>query len=70
VLKTAGGPIGAGEVSTRAGIPAQRARAELFRLMGEGKVECKQVGGQLLWALKLGTPTEERYEKLAKKLTP
>ena len=69
VLKAAGGPMSAADISAKVGAELHRVRAELFRLMGERKVEGKQVGGQMLWALKSGAPAEERYEKMARKLT-
>jgi len=58
------------ELSQRTGIDVARLRVDLFRLMGEGKVERRQRGNELTWALKVGKPIEERYEKLAKKYVP
>lgn len=58
------------ELSQRTGIDVARLRVDLFRLMGEGKVERRQRGNELTWALKVSTPIEERYEKLAKKYVP
>jgi len=69
VLKVAGEPMNAADIATKVGAELHRVRAELFRLMGERKVEGKQAGGQMLWALKSGAPAEERYEKMARKLT-
>ncbi len=58
------------ELSQRTGIDVARLRVDLFRLMGEGKVERRQRGNELTWALKVSVPIEERYEKLAKKYVP
>ena len=58
------------ELSQRTSIDVARLRVDLFRLMGEGKVERRQRGNELTWALKVSTPIEERYEKLAKKYVP
>lgn len=69
VLKETKEPINADEISTRVGAPVLRVRAELIRLMGEKKVEGMQKGGQMVWSLRLGTPAEQRYDKMTKKLT-
>ena len=69
VLKDAKEPISADELSARVGAPVLRVRAELLRLMGEKKVDGRQKGGQMVWSLRLGTSTEQRYDKMAKKLT-
>jgi len=58
------------ELSQRTSIDVARLRVDLFRLMGEGKVERRQRGNELTWALKVGVPIEERYEKLSKKYVP
>lgn len=58
------------ELSQRTGIDVARLRVDLFRLMGEGKVERRQRGNELTWALKVSVPIEERYEKLSKKYPP
>ena len=58
------------ELSQRTGIDVARLRVDLFRLMGEGKVERRQKGNELTWALKVSVPIEERYEKLSKKYMP
>jgi len=69
VLKASGEPMSASDIAAKAGVELHRVRAELFRLMGERKVEGKQAGGQMRWALKSSAPAEERYEKMARKLT-
>jgi DNA-binding transcriptional ArsR family regulator len=58
------------ELSQRTGIDVPKLRVDLFRLMGEGKVERRQKGNELTWALKVSAPIEERYEKLSKKYVP
>ncbi len=70
ILKAADKPLNIGEISKRVGVDVPRLRVDLFRLMGEGKVETRRVGGQLTWTLKVSKPIEKRYEKLAKKYTP
>jgi len=69
-LKNAEKSLTVDELSQRTGIDVARLRVDLFRLMGEGKVERRQRGNELTWALKVSTPIEERYEKLAKKYVP
>jgi len=68
-LKASGEPMSAGDIAVKAGVELHRVRPELFRLMGEGKVEGKQMGGQMMWALKSKIQSEERYKKMARKLT-
>ena len=68
-LKASGEPMSAGDIAAKAGVELHRVRPELFRLMGEGKIEGKQRGGQMMWALKSEVPSEKRYEKMARKLT-
>ncbi len=68
-LKASDEPMGAGDIAAKAGVELHRVRPELFRLMGEGKIEGKQRGGQMMWALKSEIPSEKRYEKMARKLT-
>ena len=70
ILKAADKPLNISEISKRVGVDVPRLRVDLFRLMGEGKVETRRVGGQLTWTLKVSKPIEKRYEKLAKKYTP
>jgi DeoR/GlpR family transcriptional regulator of sugar metabolism len=69
-LKNAEKSLTVDELSQRTGIDVARLRVDLFRLMGEGKVERRQKGNELTWALKVSVPIEERYEKLSKKYTP
>jgi predicted transcriptional regulator len=69
-LKTADKPLSIEEIAKRVGADVPRLRIDLFRLMGEGKVESRRVGGRLTWTLKVSKPIEERYEKIAKKYTP
>jgi predicted ArsR family transcriptional regulator len=68
-LKGSSGPMSASDIATKAGVELHRVRPELFRLMGEGKIEGKQTGGQMMWALKSKSQSEERYEKMARKMT-
>ena len=68
-LKASGEPMSAVDIAAKAGAELHRVRPELFRLMGEGKIEGKQRGGQMMWALKSKIQSEERYEKMARKLT-
>ena len=68
-LKASGEPMSAGDIAATAGVELHRVRPELFRLMGEGKIKGKQMGGQMMWALKPKIQSEERYEKMARKMT-
>jgi predicted ArsR family transcriptional regulator len=68
-LKASGEPMSAGDIAAKAGVELHRVRPELFRLMGERKIEGKQMGGQMMWALKSKVQSEERYEKMARKMT-
>ena len=68
-LKASGEPMSAGDIATKSGVELHRVRSELFRLMGEGKIEGKQMSGQMKWSLKSEIPSEKRYEKMARKLT-
>jgi len=68
-LKASGAPMSAGDIAAKAGVELHRVRPELFRLMGEGKIEGKQMSGQMMWALKSKIQSEERYEKMARKMT-
>jgi len=68
-LKASGEPMSAGNIAAKAGVELHRVRPELFRLMGEGKIEGKHMGGQMMWALKSKIRSEERYEKMARKMT-
>ena len=68
-LKASGEPMSAGEIAAKAGVELHRVRPELFRLMGERKIEGKQRGGQMMWALKSKIQSENRYEKMARKMT-
>lgn len=69
-LKKAGKPLTSQELQGLTGLTTPRLRAELLRLVGEGRVERKQRGDEILWALKVPTQAELRFEKLAKKFTP
>ena len=69
-LRNADKSLTLNELSQQTGIEVARLRVDLFRLMGEGKVERRQRGNELTWALKISVPIEERYEKLAKKYVP
>lgn len=69
-LKTAEKPLTIDEISNLVGLDIPHLRIDLFRLMGEGKVESRRVSGQLAWTLKFSKPIEKRYEKLAKKYRP
>lgn len=69
-LKGAGKPLTLDEISQQTGIDLSRLRVDLFRLMGEGKVERRQRGNEPTWTLKVSVPLEERYEKLTKKYVP
>lgn len=69
-LRNADKSLTVNELSQRTGIEVARLRVDLFRLMGEGKVERRQKGNELTWALKVSVPIEERYEKLSKKYMP
>ena len=68
-LKASGEPMSAADIAAKAGVELHRVRPELFRLMGEGKIEGKQRGSQMVWALKSKIQSEERYEKMARKMT-
>jgi hypothetical protein len=68
-LEAIGEPTSAEEIAAKSGVELHRVRSELFRLMGERKVEGKQVGGQMRWSLKSEDPSEKRYEKMTRKLT-
>lgn len=70
VLRDASEPLTIEEISQRTGIALPRLRMDLFRMMGEGKVERRQRGEELVWALRVSAPIEERYEKLSKKYVP
>lgn len=69
-LRSADGALTVDEISQRTGIDVARLRVDLFRLLGEGKVERRQRGNELIWSIKVRVPIEERYEKLSKKYVP
>ncbi len=69
-LRNADKSLTLNELYQQTGIEVARLRVDLFRLMSEGKVERRQRGNELTWALKVSVPIEERYEKLAKKYVP
>lgn len=69
-LKGASRPLTLDEISQQTGIDLPRLRVDLFRLMGEGKVERRQRGNEPTWTLKVSVPLQERYEKLTKKYMP
>ncbi len=66
-LRKADRPLSVAELSEKTKIPVPRLRVDLFRLMGEGQIESREKGNELRWTIRVGTPVEERYEKLAKK---
>ncbi|KXB00619.1 hypothetical protein AKJ48_00685 [candidate division MSBL1 archaeon SCGC-AAA261O19] len=69
VLKKSGKPLTIEQLSEKTGVPVPRLRMDLFRLQGEGEVESRQKGDELLWTIKVAKPVEERYEKMRKKPT-